>query len=204
MEEWASEVDDPRLVVIDTLGKAEPQLDDAQNRYLAEQAMMLKYKKFADRHDCTVLFIHHNNKAMDNGDWLDRMSGSKGITGGADTLLYIDFKRGERTGFLRIEGRDVEADDVPIFKPRGRPFWLAESAPDSLGGTTALQDARWEPSALQRAILALVEGNEGLPYSTISAAFPGQNIAEDFGQLIRVGKLERTGPEGSLIRAAAE
>jgi hypothetical protein len=192
MEEWALEVDDARLVVIDTLGKAEPQLDEAQNRYLAEQAMMLKYKRFADRHDCTVLFIHHNNKSADNGDWLDRMSGSKGITGGADTLLYIDFKRGERDGFLRVEGRDVEADDVPIFKPRGRPFWLAQKAPGTLEHEVWAPVPNWTPNARQAEILGVLAVHSApMPIETLIAAFPGQFINDDLGELARQKKVSR-------------
>ena len=191
MEEWALEVDDPRLIVIDTLGKAEPALDESQNRYLAEQAMMLKYKRFADRHDCTILFVHHNRKMNDESDWLNALSGSKGITGGADTLLYIDFKRGERDGFLRVEGRDVEADDVPISKPRGRPFWRAQKAPESLEDEVWAPDPDWGPNARQKAILrALAAHKAPMPIADLLAAFD-EPINEDLGELARYRKVAR-------------
>lgn len=193
MEEWALEVDSPRLIVVDTLGKAEPALDEAQNRYLAEQAMMLKYKRFADRHDCTVLFVHHNRKATSDYDWLDALSGSKGITGGADTLLYIDFKRGERDGFLRVEGRDVEADDVPITKPRGRPFWKAQKSPETLEDEVWAPDVQWEPSERQVAILTMLEGNGGpMHVVNLMSAFPGQPITRDLSELVLQQRIVRS------------
>lgn len=198
MEEWALEQEDPRLIVIDTMGKAEPTLDESTNRYLAEQAMMLKYKRFADRHDLTVLFVHHDRKATDENDWMNKLSGSKGITGGADTLLYIDYKRGERDGVLRVDGRDVEADDVAITKPRGRPFWKAISAPESLEGEVWAPGEGLEPSGREEAVLALMKGHgKPMAFMQIVSAFPGEQIGDAVGYLVRTNKLTKL-PGGEL------
>lgn len=199
IEEWAAGVEDPRLVVIDTFRKAEPGLEETRNQYLEEQEVMLNYKRLADRFNMTILLVHHNTKAADDGDWLNKFSGSKGITGGADTLLYIDFKRGERTGFLRIDGRDVMADDMPIYKPRGLPFWLAETAPQSLGGGALATDAPWEPTSLQRGILALCGSASSMSVRGLEAAFPGVDIENDLEQLIRMGKLRKAGDSSELV-----
>ena len=60
---------------------------------------MLHYKRLADRFNMTILLVHHNTKAADDGDWLNKFSGSKGITGGADTLaLHRLQARGARRG----------------------------------------------------------------------------------------------------------
>ncbi len=201
IEEWAEGAESPRLVVIDTFRKAEPGLEETRNQYLEEQEVILNYKRLADRFNMTILLVHHNTKALDDGDWLNKFSGSKGITGGADTLLYIDFKRGEREGFLRIDGRDVVADDLPIYKPKNMPFWCAEQAPDSLGGAHKGEQVGWEPSALQRAVLALTAGAEPMAFTELNAAFPGQETNEDVAQLIRIGKLKRTGPDSTMIAA---
>lgn len=130
IEEWAQGVDSPRLVVVDTLAKAEPTLNDERDRYRAEYALTTHYKRLADRHDMTVVWVHHDRKSSDD-DWLKRFSGSQGLTGGVDTLLLIDWKRGERTGYLRLDGRDVTADDIPIYKPQHTPFWLVQKAPEN-------------------------------------------------------------------------
>lgn len=198
MEEWATEVEDPRLIVIDTLRKAEPDLDEARNQYIVEQEVMLRYKRFADRHNLTVLLVHHNNKTADDGDWLNRLSGTKGLTGGADTLLYIDYKRGEREGFLRIEGRDVVADDLPIHKPRGRPFWIATTAPDTLAGEAWADEPANHPtvelSARQREILAFLGAGKRTP-EEFRGAFTGDDVGREVNDLVRWG-LVRTDPTG--------
>ncbi len=147
MQDWASIVDEPRMVVVDTLRKAEPHLDESRNQYIAEQEVMLRYKRFADRNDLTVLLLHHNNKSNDDGDWMNKFSGSKGLTGGADTLMYIDYTRGERDGFLRVDGRDVIADDVPIYKPRGLPFWCKTKTPD-----TPQDEEWWSAEAMRQRV----------------------------------------------------
>jgi len=203
IEEWAEGAESPRLVVIDTFRKAEPGLEETRNQYLEEQEVILHYKRLADRFNMTILLVHHNTKAADDGDWLNKFSGSKGITGGADTLLYIDFKRGERNGFLRIDGRDVVADDLPLYKPRGMPFWCAERAPDSLPMMPGQEAGTWEPSALQRAILALMATSPAMDFPTLQAAFPDEHLNEDVAQLIRIGKLKRTGTDSTMIEAVA-
>lgn len=202
IEEWAGGVDDPRLVVIDTFRKAEPGLDESRNQYLEEQEVMLNYKRLADRFNMTILLVHHNTKAADDGDWLNKFSGSKGITGGADTLLYIDHKRGERNGFLRIDGRDVVADDMPIYKPKGLPIWCAESTPDTPAVLVEAEMAKWTPTDLQAAILALVGSEASMSYTDILEAFPGQSIRDDFAQLVRIGKLRRAGGDSDLVAVA--
>lgn len=197
MAEWAEERPDPRLIIIDTLRKAEPDLDEARNQYIAEQETMLRYKRFADRYNLSVVMVHHSNKlAADTVDWLDRFSGSKGLTGGADTLLFVDYKRGEREGLLRIEGRDVIADDVPIYKPRHRPFWLVSAAPDSLAEETWATTVDLEDGpVLSRRETALITTLASGPANgaTLRAAFPGADIRPGLDLLMRAGLLVAQG-----------
>jgi AAA domain len=182
MQEWVDSVDDPRLIVIDTLRKHEPQLDEAKNSYLVEQELMLRYKRFADRYNLTILFVHHDNKANDDGDWLNKFSGTKGLTGGADTLWYLDFKRGDRTGFLRIDGRDVVADDVPIHKVKGRPFWIADECPNDL---SELMDV----TEFQERILNHIREYGPTSVDALRTIFPGSGLDQAATMLIVAGRL---------------
>jgi len=191
MEEWAEAAESPRLIVIDTLGKAEPELSATKDSYRAEQEMMLRYKRFADRHDLTVLFIHHDRKSTDD-DWLNKFSGTKGITGGADTLLYIDFKRGEREGTLRVDGRDVKADDLSLTKVRGRPFWTVIKAPNTV---QEMPEPESGLSSVQRAIVGTLKSSGPLFTVDLRAKFAGKNIGEDLAQL-EMMQLVTAGPAG--------
>lgn len=181
MEEWAQSADDPRLIVIDTLRKHEPQLDEAKNSYVAEQEMMLRYKRFADRHNVSILFVHHDNKADDGGDWLNKFSGTKGLTGGADTLWYLDRKRGESVGHLRVDGRDVVADDVAIHKAKGRPFWIADEFSTETGDHIGELE--------ERIVHFIREGGGSKSVPVVKVAFPGAGVDEAIGRLLRNGFL---------------
>lgn len=129
MTEWAEEVGDPRLVVIDTLAKVEPELgeDRARGAYSGNYSMMVRYKAWADVHNCCVLMIHHDNKTKpDKTDgWMDdpftQISGTRGLTGAADTLLFLEGKRGSGEGRLHVTGRDVSEQSYELYK--SGPIW---------------------------------------------------------------------------------
>lgn len=121
LEEWAEQAEDSALVVLDTLAKVEP-AEENGDRYKAEYAMMARYKRFADRNNCCVLIVHHDRKSTDDGgDIFTRISGTRGITGAADTMMYLERKRGEPTGFLHVTGRDVTDQQLEIVK--SGPLW---------------------------------------------------------------------------------
>lgn len=191
MEEWATSVETPRMVVLDTLAKAEPELGDEKDRYRAEYALTTRYKKFADRHDLTVVFVHHDKKSADD-DWMKRFSGTQGLTGGVDTLLLIDSERGTRDGFLRVDGRDVKADDIPIRKPHGLPFWLTATAPESprsLSGSDFLNDDH-------RFIINFVRSGGAVSWDAIKNLFDEERqafVAEWVDELVSAGVLESRG-----------
>ena len=136
MEEWAEEVGDPRLVVIDTLAKVEPEMgeDGRRGAYAGNYSMMARYKAWADMHNVAVLMIHHDNKTKpDRTDgWMDdpfsAISGTRGLTGAADTLLFLESKRGAREGRLHVTGRDVAEQSLELYK--SGPIWNAATQPE--------------------------------------------------------------------------
>jgi hypothetical protein len=126
-QEWIeSEIDqrrDPLLIVVDTMGKVEPNFEGGgyDNAYLATTANLSRWSKFANDNEVAVLAIHHDRKSGvrrdgDSEDWLDRFNGSRGITATAQTLMMLDAKRGEEKGMLRVAGRDIETDDLELHR----------------------------------------------------------------------------------------
>jgi 5S rRNA maturation endonuclease (ribonuclease M5) len=128
LSEWAEETDSPTLVVLDTLAKVEPAMEDG-DRYRQDYAMMAGYKTFADRYNCSVLVVHHDRKSNEgDGDVFTKISGTRGITGAADTMMYLQRKRGEPTGVLHITGRDVADQELELRK--SGPLWIAVDRPE--------------------------------------------------------------------------
>lgn len=125
MTEWVEEVKNPRMVVIDTLAKVEPEMGEQGRRgaYAGNYSMMARYKEWADLNNVAVVMIHHDNKTKvdDTTDPFSRISGTRGLTGAADTLMFLDPKKGTREGTLYVTGRDVE--DMEIELVRSGPMW---------------------------------------------------------------------------------
>lgn len=128
MSDWAEEVGDPTLVILDTLAKVEPDAEEG-DRYRKEYAMMARYKSFADRYNCAVVAVHHDRKSREeDGDVFTRISGTRGLTGAVDTMFYLDRKRGEATGTLHITGREVPDQELGIKKMG--PLWVLNGPED--------------------------------------------------------------------------
>jgi hypothetical protein len=127
MTEWAEQVGNPRLVVLDTWAKVDPVVDD-RDRYRTEYALMASYKQWADQHECTVLMIHHLRKAeAGDDDPFNQISGTRGITGAADTLIVMKAKRGSREGVMYVTGRDVAEQELELRKYG--PLWACIDQP---------------------------------------------------------------------------
>jgi len=120
-QEWVADTPDPLLIVIDTLVKVEPFFDGngVQNSYGASVGALSRWAKFAADTNVAVVAIHHDRKRNNQGedvDWLDRFTGSRGLTASAQTLMMIDTKRGENTGTLRVAGRDIDTSDLEMTR----------------------------------------------------------------------------------------
>jgi hypothetical protein len=119
VREWALDEREagqrPLLVVIDTLVRVEPEFEGSGqgNGYSNSTSILSRWARMAQEQDIAVVAIHHDRKSTDD-DWLNRFTGSRGLTATAQTLMMLDAKRGAKEGMLRIAGRDIETGDVPL------------------------------------------------------------------------------------------
>ena len=111
---WLDAHQDARLVIIDTLQKFRKLLSGRNDRYSEDYDALSDIKKLADKHDVTILVIHHLKKGLDPTDWVNNYSGSMGISGTADTLLQMARARTHDGGILHRTGRDVEEKDFGL------------------------------------------------------------------------------------------
>ena len=97
-----------QLVIVDTLQKVRD-VGSGRDVYGRDYADVGALKKFADSHNICVVLVHHLRKMGDDSDPFNRISGTNGISGAADSMwvLYKE-KRGDETATLNIVGRDVE------------------------------------------------------------------------------------------------
>lgn len=111
---WVESNPNARLIVIDTLQRVRGAVPSRANAYAVDYAVMGRLKAFADCHHVAIVVVHHLNKLRDVGDPFDKISGSTGLMGAADTAIIIARQRGEDDATVTYAGRDVYGDDFQI------------------------------------------------------------------------------------------
>ena len=119
---------DTVLIVIDTFQLIRANSGDPT--YGGDYQEVQKLKQIADRFHITILLVHHLRKQGDR-DPFNRLSGTTGITGAADTLFVLDKQeRGHDTAKLRCTGRDIGDRVLNLRFCRERCVWelISDSA----------------------------------------------------------------------------
>ena len=98
---------DQPLVVIDTLGKAMPLASQGETVYQRDYRIMTELKELCDGAAGSSIVVNHHDRKAAADDFVDVVSGTNGIAGGADTVLVLSRDRGEQEGLLRVTGRDI-------------------------------------------------------------------------------------------------
>jgi hypothetical protein len=120
---------DTRLLVIDTLAKIRPPSKSNGNLYSDDYAVIDTLKRIADKHEVSVLIVHHLRK-MEGEDVFDTFSGTLGLTGAADGLMVMR-RNGTGQMILSLRGRDVEEQEYVLeFDPWMFSWKIAGKAVD--------------------------------------------------------------------------
>ena len=120
LEAKIQEIQDVRLVIIDTLQKFRKPMRSNGNLYQEDYETVAQIKDVADRLGVCILLIHHLRKAQAD-DPFDTLSGSLGLTGGVDGTLVMENSKGNT--ILHITGRDVEEAEYAIELDRQMLAW---------------------------------------------------------------------------------
>lgn len=108
----------PRLIVIDTVARIKGTGQRGKNAYEADSDIFGALQSFALRNQLAIVCITHLKKSDrfsgSETDWLEKISGSMGLSGVADNIWALFRKRGENTAYLRTSARDVDAGDMVL------------------------------------------------------------------------------------------
>lgn len=151
LEAWAHGVEKPRLVIIDVFAKVKPPANGKDQLYDADYRTMTGLHAFATRHRIAVVVVHHTRK-MEADDPFDTVSGTRGLTGAADTIMVLKRDIGTAKTVLYVRGRDVEEVETALeFKP-DIGTWVILGAAHEVGKTnerdSILQVLRGHPEPL--------------------------------------------------------
>jgi len=125
LDDWRSRNPDGRLVVIDTLQKIRPTQKGGANAYEADYNIMTPLHNWAKKNHIALVIVHHLRKTgtFDSGDPFERISGSSGLTGAADTSIVLARERNSDDARLLVTGRDVEMANLALHFETARCQW---------------------------------------------------------------------------------
>ena len=105
LEDYLKDYPDSKMIVIDTLQKIRTASND--NAYASDYGDISLLKEFADRHSLALIAVHHIRKQNDS-DVFNKVSGTTGLTGSADTTFVLEKEnRASDTARLYVTGRDT-------------------------------------------------------------------------------------------------
>ncbi len=113
LTDWLDKHPKTHLVVIDTLGRILPTGKGNNNQFVDDYQFIGKLQKLAIGRGFALLVIHHIRKQT--ADYaLDRVAGTTGITGAADSVWVLDTGKGEASSILYVTGRDIETQEIAM------------------------------------------------------------------------------------------
>jgi len=153
LDQWFSRHGGKSLVVIDTFQKARGIGRGSVNAYQSDYDVVSRLKAVADRHRGALVGIHHTNKLRNVADPFEKVSGSMGIMGAADTTILLEGERGADMATLRYTGRDVWGADKLLRFHDCRWELVSDDA------TAAQEQSAYEASPIVQLFRKLISEN---------------------------------------------
>jgi hypothetical protein len=124
LEQWLeAKGETARLVVVDTLASVRGKSTDRRTLYEQDYEVGAELSKLAGDYNIALLPIHHLKKG-EEGDPLDLISGSTGLTGGMDGAMVLTRTRSAADGILKAVHRDLEDDpEIALQKVDREEGW---------------------------------------------------------------------------------
>jgi hypothetical protein len=126
---WVRSRPGARMVTVDVLERFRSRAKNGrENAYAADYETIKELQSLAAELNIAILVITHLRKGADDGDPIDKISGTLGLSGGADAFLILDSNSNGQTIYGR--GRDLEEFDKAIRFNRHTCRWeiLGEAA----------------------------------------------------------------------------
>lgn len=120
------------LVVIDVLSKFWPlDAESGGNAYIREYEVMGRLSRFSEDYGICCLLITHDRKVKNGVDALGGVSGTRAMTGAAQTIWVLQRDYESQEGDLFITGKHVRERKIPIMFDEESLRWEVNSTPPS-------------------------------------------------------------------------
>lgn len=122
IEAWIEAVENPRLIVVDVFARVKGQKGPKETDYDADYRQAAMLQTLASRHSLAIVLIHHTRK-MAADDPFDEVSGTRGLTGAADSVLILKRDGGTQQPILYGRGRDLEEVETALQFDKDSGTW---------------------------------------------------------------------------------
>ena len=126
--DWCYDVEKPSLIVIDTLIRFRP-FKTIGGGYVNDSLALIPLHELAQKANIAVVVVHHDIKAS-AGNWENTISGSKGLTGIADSMMLLRKPMGGKAGRFFVTGRDIEDTRFGVVFDKATARWNKTDEPD--------------------------------------------------------------------------
>lgn len=119
------ELSDVQVVVIDTWVRFSTPRDTSD--YAETSQILARLKRIADDRNITLVVVHHSRKssAIEGEDFQDTALGSRGLTGAADHLLYLQrTPEAQSDAILHFRSKDADSRELALDFDTTLGSWL--------------------------------------------------------------------------------
>lgn len=124
IEAWAATKRAPRLVIVDVLAQFRGGRGNTETQYEADYAAVKSLQEVAGELQIAILIIHHVKKGIGETDPFEKVSGTLGLTGAADTTIILDRDQSGCTLYCR--GRDIQEYERAVTFDKFDCRWLVQ------------------------------------------------------------------------------
>lgn len=122
IERWITTAKNPRLVVVDVLERFRaPKKSKDPSPYSTDYTDVQQLQALAARTGIAIVVVHHLRKGAGDGDPIEWISGTLGLSAAADTLLVLN--RGNQGTTLYGRGRDIEEIETAVSFDKTTCTW---------------------------------------------------------------------------------
>ncbi len=121
IREWIKSVDRPRLVVVDVFAMFRSPRSVKDSPYESDYAAMHGLQAIASETGVSIVAVHHLRKSLAETDPFEKVSGTLGLSGAADTVLILD--RDGHGATLYGRGRDIDEIETAVEFDRATCRW---------------------------------------------------------------------------------
>jgi len=158
IEDWAKNIPNPKMVVIDVYVKVKKTISKSLNAYENDNYNLQNLQTLAIKYNIGIVLVHHTKKGSEN-DVFDEINGSAGIQSNMDSMIVLASSRkaGKNSVFHCIP-KDAEQLEFEIGM-NDQMIW-EDKGPVGSTSLTMLQER------IIRAVNDLYDGNSAMANGT--------------------------------------